>query len=228
MISKREVALDTLAGYLPEGTYPKVHYYLIRYKVDLTITRKRNSVLGDYRFPDKKSGHRITVNGDLNPYSFLLTLLHELAHLVAFTFYGNRIQPHGKEWKKTFSNILSHFTGQGYFPPDVEAAIKKYMINPAARSCADEDLIRTLRSYDPPKAGVCFVEDLEDGERFLANDGRIYQKGKKIRKRYECRDVKNRKTYLFSPVYEVVREKEGYLNPVLLEKGFFVQKAKQR
>lgn len=195
--------MDFLSGYLPEGTYEKVQRYLIRYKVQLTITRKRNSVLGDYRMPDRDQGHRITVNGDLNRYAFLLTLLHELAHLEAYVYYGIRIAPHGQEWKTTFRKILSGFTDRGYLPDDVEDAIKKYMKDPAARNCVDENLIRVLRKHDPPLHGFCFVEDVEEGECFVASDGRAYRRGKKIRKRYECSDIKSRKKYLFSPVYEV-------------------------
>lgn len=203
MIPKHEVSLDALSTYLPEGTYNKVARYLVRYKVHLTITRKRNSVLGDYRLPDHDQGHRITVNGDLNQYAFLLTLLHELAHLQAYVYYGHRIAPHGQEWKRTFRNILKEFTDKGYLPDDVEQAIKKYMLNPAARNCVDEDLIRVLKKHDPPLHGFCFVEDLDEGEHFLASDGRQYRRGKKIRKRYECVDVRSRRKYLFSPVYEV-------------------------
>lgn len=209
MIPKKEVPLDTLSGYLPDGTYEKVQKFLIRYKVHLTITRKRYSVLGDYRLPDGDQGHRITVNGDLNRYAFLLTLLHELAHLIAYEYYGLRIAPHGMEWKKTFRRILIDFTGKGYMPPDVELAIKKYMQDPSARSCVDEDLIRVLKKYDAQMHNFCFVEDLEEGEWFLATDGRTYSRGKKIRKRYVCSDVHNRKKYLFSPVYEVKRVKKN-------------------
>lgn len=205
MISKQEVSLQILSGYLPEGTFDKVLRYIVKFKVELTITRKRNSVLGDYRLPYGAYGHRITINGDLNRYAFLLTLLHELAHLVAYVDYGTRIAPHGQEWKNTFRRILTGFTDKGFLPDDIEQAIKKYMRDPAARSCVDEDLIRVLKKHDPPVNGHCFVEDLEEGEWFKAIDSRIYSRGKKIRKRYECTDVRNRKKYLFSPVYEVKR-----------------------
>lgn len=208
MIPKKEVPLNTLSGFLPDGTYEKVQKFLIRYKVHLTITRKRYSVLGDYRLPDGNQGHRITVNGDLNRYAFLLTLLHELAHLIAYEYYGLHIAPHGMEWKKTFRRILTDFMDKGYMPQDVELAIKKYMQDPSARSCVDEDLIRVLKKYDAQMHNFCFVEDLLEGEWFVATDGRKYCRGKKIRKRYVCTDVHNRKKYLFSPVYEVQRVKK--------------------
>ncbi|MGH2644137.1 MAG: SprT-like domain-containing protein [Chitinophagaceae bacterium] len=208
MIPKKEVPLDILSGYLPDGTYEKVQRFLIRYKVHLTITRKRYSVLGDYRLPEGNEGHKITVNGDLNRYAFLLTLLHELAHLVAYDYYGLRIAPHGVEWKKTFRRISVDFMDKGYMPLDVEAAIRKYMQDPSARSCVDEDLIRVLKKYDAQLRNFCFVEDLGEGEWFVASDGREYCRGKKIRTRYMCMDVSNRKKYLFSPVYEVKRVKK--------------------
>lgn len=203
MISKQEVSLNVLSGYLPEGTFDKVMKYLMQYRVELTITRKRHSVLGDYRLPYQAEGHRITVNGDLNRYAFLLTLLHELAHLIAYVNYGTRIAPHGIEWKNSFRKILNGFTDKGFLPDDIEDAIKKYMRDPAARSCVDEGLIRVLKRHDPPVNGLCFVEDLQEGDWFKAQDNRIYCRGKKIRKRYECTDVRNRKKYLFSPVYEI-------------------------
>ncbi len=105
-------------------------------------------MLGDYRHPYENKGHRISVNGGLNKYSFLLTLLHEIAHLVTFIVYGNRVPAHGKEWKQEYSKILREFVGKDYLPPDVEAAVKQSLHNPAASSCADEDLMRVLKNYD--------------------------------------------------------------------------------
>src|SRR5437868_12893848 len=96
---KKEAPLKELESFLPEGTADDVIRFLQLYKVHLTITRERQSVLGDYRNKHFGRNHRISVNGNLNKYSFLITLLHELAHLVAFEKYGGRIQPHGKEWK---------------------------------------------------------------------------------------------------------------------------------
>lgn len=210
MISRKEFSLITLADYLPAGTYDQVARYLNRYQVQLTITRKRNTVLGDYRHPDSQGGHRITVNGDLNRYAFLITLLHEIAHLVTYVRYGYNVSPHGREWKMVFGRILREFIGKSFMPEDIERAVVAYMENPSARTCVDEELIRTLRRYDSHRNGFCFVEDIEEGDLFKAADGRIYRRGKKIRKRYECRDIRNRRTYLFSPVYEVERVKSVY------------------
>ena len=106
---KIESPLQQLASYLPEGSFEDVASYLTEFKVHLTITRERRTVLGDYRNSHSNKNHRISVNGNLNKYSFLITLLHELGHLLAYEKYGNRIQPHGGEWKSEFSKILARF-----------------------------------------------------------------------------------------------------------------------
>jgi hypothetical protein len=116
---KKESPLHQLAVYLPENTYEDVMEYLHLYKVHLTVTRARSSVLGDYRNKSFQKNHRISVNGNLNKYAFLITLLHELGHLLAFEKYGNRIPAHGAEWKREFGDILVVFLKKKIFPADI-------------------------------------------------------------------------------------------------------------
>lgn len=204
MAVKKEAPLHALASYLPEGTFDQVMEFLQVYKVHLTITRERQSILGDYRHPDGNGkGHRISINGSLNRYSFLITLLHEIAHLTTFNKYANRVPAHGKEWKQEFSDILRGFVGKGYLPHDVEQAVRQSMTNPAASSCADENLMRVLRNYDDRKDTHFLVEQLPLHQLFKTKDGRIFRKGERIRKRYRCEEVASKRIYLFSPVYEV-------------------------
>ncbi|WP_143305200.1 SprT-like domain-containing protein [Chitinophaga vietnamensis] len=201
---KKEAPLNALASYLPEGTFQPVMEFITFYKVHLTITRERSSILGDYRHPDGRGkGHRISINGSLNKYAFLLTLLHEIAHLTTFNKYQNSVASHGKEWKHEFSSILRGFVGNKLLPPDIELAVRQSMANPAASSCADEDLMRVLKRYDRQKENHFFVEQLPLHQLFKTKDGRIFRKGEKIRKRYRCEEVASKKIYLFSPVYEV-------------------------
>ncbi|RFM31985.1 SprT-like domain-containing protein [Chitinophaga silvisoli] len=200
---KQEHPLQALAAYLPEGTFEQVLAYIQEFKVHLTITRERASILGDYRHPDSRGGHRISINGNLNKYAFLITLLHEMAHLTTFNLYSNRVPSHGKEWKNQFSNILKQFVGKGYLPPDVEAALRQSIQNPAASSCADDNLMRVLTRYDRRKENHYLVEQLPLDQLFKTKDGRIFRKGEKVRKRYRCEEVATKRMYLFSPVYEV-------------------------
>lgn len=202
-MSKQEAPLEYLKQFIPAAAVPRVLEYLQQYRVHLTVTRERKSILGDYRHATFNQTHRISVNGNLNPYSFLITLIHELAHLVTFIQHGNRVQSHGKEWKALYALLLKDFMGQQLFPADVEQALQRSMHDLPASSCADENLMRVLKKYDPRQNGVVMVEQLQEGQLFDIGEGRIFRKGKKLRKRYQCVEVKTGKVYLFSPIYEV-------------------------
>ena len=157
---KKESPLRQLDSYLPEGSFEDVIAYLHEYKVHLTVTRERKSVLGDYRNSHFNKNHRISVNGNLNKYSFLITLLHEMGHLLAFEKYGNRIPPHGAQWKSEFGKILACFITKKIFPADIEAELLQSLKNPSASSCAEDGLLRILKRYDAHKPGFYFVEEL--------------------------------------------------------------------
>ncbi len=200
---KQEAPLLALQSYLPDGSFEEVAYYLQHHQVHLTISRKRQSILGDYRHAISDKNHRISVNGNLNKYAFLITLLHELAHLFTYEKFGHRVLSHGPEWKNEFSKILAKFLLKKIFPPDIEKALLHTLQNPAASSCGDEKLLRVLHNYDTKKEGTHLVEQLPEGSLFVIKGGRIFKKGEKIRKRYKCTEVKTGKLYLFSGVYEV-------------------------
>jgi SprT protein len=200
---KQEYPLDHLQHYLPAGAAPAVMQLLQQYKVHLTITKERKSVLGDYRHAIDSKTHRISVNGNLNSYSFLITLVHELAHLVTFLEYGHRVQAHGREWKHLYKLLLIQFMEQPIFPTDIIAALKSSLHNLPASSCADEGLMRILRRYDSKEEGRSLVEELPDGALFTLDDGKVFRKGKRLRKRFQCEEISTGKLYLFSPIYEV-------------------------
>ena len=200
---KKEVPLDHLNNYLPPGTGDAVANYLQQYHVHLTIARERTSILGDYRHRTEHTNHRISVNGNLNTYSFLVTLLHELAHLLTFEKYGRRVQPHGKEWKAIFGQLLRQFLESKVFPADVERELLLSLHNPAASSCAEQGLLKALRNYDQKVKDQFLVEDLPVHGLFKIKDGRVFQKGEKLRKRFKCKEIATGRFYLFSPVYEV-------------------------
>jgi SprT protein len=202
-MAKNEAPINALEPFLPPGTYGPVLHYLQQYKVHLTVARERKTILGDYRHRTKAQAHRISVNGNLNKYAFLITLLHELAHLLTFEQWGNRVQAHGKEWKATFGKLLAQFIEHDVFPADIKKALLRSLHNPAASSCADEVLLRVLHNYDAKPDGVLLVEAVPEGKLFSTADGRVFCKGAKVRKRFKCEEVATKKLYLFSPVYEV-------------------------
>lgn len=202
-MAKQEVPIGKLQDFLPHGTYDAVFAYLREHKVHLTVARERKSILGDYRHRTHHDHHRISVNGNLNTWSFLITLLHELAHLLTFEQFGNKVSAHGKEWKMVYSRMLAQFLQQKIFPADIEAALMESLRNPAASTCAEDGLLRVLRKYDNKQSAHRLVEELTAGSLFRTTDGRIFKKGMQLRKRFKCVEVKTGKLYLFSPVYEV-------------------------
>ncbi len=208
-MSKTEHPLQALEEYLPPNTFLPVAHYLQQYKVHLTVARERKSILGDYRNAYNNRNHRISVNGNLNKYSFLVTLLHELAHLLTFEKYGNRVQSHGREWKTLFGQLLAQFIKSKVFPADIEKELLATLHNPRASSCAEESLMRVLRRYDPKNEDHLLVEEIPPQALFRMKDGRVFKKGEKLRKRYRCQEIATSKVYLFSPVFEVELVRAG-------------------
>jgi hypothetical protein len=199
-----EHPMQALAAYLPEGSFEKVVGYIHHYKVHLTISKQRKSVLGDYRHAGHGGNHRISINGNLNKYEFLITLLHELAHLLNFEMHRNKVEPHGKEWKAFYSSLLVDFVSQGLFPADIEKALQKSIINPSATANGETELLLVLRKYDTVKKnGYQHIIDIPEGAFFQTENGKIFQKGAKRRKRFECVEIKTGLHYTFSPVTEV-------------------------
>ena len=201
---KKEVPVDHLQHYLPPGTGPAVTTFLHQYKVHLTVARERKSILGDYRHRTQHRNHRISVNGNLNKFSFLVTLLHELAHLLTYEQHGNKVLAHGREWKLIYSQLLQQFLRDKVFPPAIEKELLISLKNPAASSCAEDGLLRALRKFDDKESPHRLVEEIPHNELFRLEDGRIFRRGEKLRKRFKCVEVKTGKVYLFSPVFEVL------------------------
>jgi SprT protein len=199
----KKESFDALKSYIPEGSFDLVMPMILHYKVHLVVTRERQTKLGDYRKAHYGKNHRITVNGNLNRYSFLITLVHELAHLLAFEHHGHRIAPHGREWKNTYGMLLKDFLEAKLFPEDIENQLLSSLHNPAASSCAEEGLVRVLRNYDAPARRKPSVEDLSIGDTFIIRDGRMFERGEKLRKRIKCYELPLRRIFLFSPLYEV-------------------------
>lgn len=195
--------IEYLKNYIPEHSAVRVLEIINFYRVHLTITRNRKSKYGDYRYAHGNHPHRITVNSSLNKYAFLITLIHELAHLVAFDKYGPGIAAHGKEWKSVYAFLLKDFLKEEIFPADILSVLQASIHNLPASSCSDENLMRILMRYDEKKPGMKRVEELPDGSYFFAEDGKMYQRKNKLRKRIQCIQLSTNRVYLFNPVYEV-------------------------
>lgn len=195
-----------LERFLPKEALALACSMLRQYPHHLVITQPRATKHGDF----KTMGHRgdkleITVNGNLNKYAFLITLMHELAHLVAHVKYGARIQPHGEEWKQCFRETLSPFVNMNVFPDDVSKAVRGYLRDPGATTHGDSALYQALSRYDRMTPNMKLLIDVPDGAFFYyGRENKLFQKGRKLRKRYECIEVATRHLYLFDPVAKVI------------------------
>lgn len=196
-----------LAEHLPITSVIEISKMLARHEVEIIITRKRHTKLGDYRAPHNDNGHRITINHDLNKYSFLLTLVHELAHLETWEKFRRKVKPHGSEWKQVFRELLHPFVEKKIFPGEVVHALNFYLKNPAASSCANPRLLKALRQFDINygKEKNFHLEEIPENALFtLTGSSKLLRKGKKLRKRYLCAEINSKRKYLVSPVAEVV------------------------
>lgn len=212
-MAKVEHPLHALNAYLPEGAFEPVVELINHYKVHLTVTRERKSVLGDYRHAAMGANHKITVNGNLNKYEFLITLLHELAHLLCFEQYRNRVEAHGKEWKVIYGQLLTQFIQLQIFPDDIRKSLQKTLLNPAATANGETALLLVLRKYNPAqKEGVITLAHLADGALFKEIKGRIFRKIKLRRKRIECIELATGNIYLFSALTEVEKVAINFSN----------------
>lgn len=190
---------------MPPLAAPIIAKWIDYFQCEFKISKNRSTKLGDYRHPFKGKGHKISVNNDLNPYAFLVTTVHEFAHLLTWNDHKNKVKPHGSEWKDNFKRMMKPFFDLEVFPPDVNQSIIAYLSNPAASSCTDLRLARALKKYDQQEETI-HVEQLPLSAVFALKDGRKFQKGERIRKRYRCVCLDNNKVYLFNPLAEVYAE----------------------
>lgn len=189
---------EVLKKYLPDQAVPPVFELIKSNEVFLKIVNQRQTKHGDYRrLPS--GDHVITINNSLNKYRFLITLVHEIAHLVAFQKFGKLIKPHGKEWKFTFQHLMLPFIRPEIFPNKLLPLIANHFRNPTASSDTDAALSVALQQYDSSPQDNCFVYQLPIGTKFRLPNGRVFKKGNKRIKRYECLEIQSGRMYLFQP-----------------------------
>ncbi len=198
-----EQVRKSISRYVPAASLEICTSWFSDYQFRLKVTRARNSKYGDYRPPHNGQGHQITVNHNLNPYAFLITLAHEVAHLAAYEKTGSLKDPHGPAWKAEFRRLLHPLIHEGAFPSNLLPPLNSYILNPAATSCTDIPLLRALRAYDTHPNEWLLLEDLASGARFRIRSGRIFVKKGLIRKNYLCICTRSRHEYTLSPVMEV-------------------------
>ena len=191
--------MNTFHSFVPLESRVTLQAWIDELCVDLLIVKPRKTKLGDFRVQYGKLS--ISVNNNLNPYSFLITLTHELAHAFVYTKHSNKVLPHGKQWKATFKAMLLNFLH--LFPEDINKVLSLYLLNPKASTLTDVRLSTVLRKHDK-HIGVT-ITDILEGDKFRTSNGKEFQKGKKLRKRFSCKEQNTNRVYLFHPLAEVSR-----------------------
>ena len=195
----------SLTPFMPEKALDEVVVLLQKYPIHLGLMAPRSRVFGDYRAPQNvREFHKITVNGDLNKFAFLMTFLHEYAHLLVFVNHGPRAQAHGNEWKTYFRQILHHFISLEIFPDDIRLALQNHMKKVPATTASDPQMMRVLERYNTRKSpeNEMTVEQLPAKARFKYN-GEIFEKGERLRKNFTCIRLSDGVKFRFNPVAKV-------------------------
>lgn len=191
----------TLGKYIPQASVAPVFQLITTHNIHLKIVSERVTRHGDYRkMPNGQ--HQITVNSNLNSFRFLITLIHEIAHLIAFKKYGRAIKPHGIEWKKTFQQLMLPYLRPEIFPKKILPFLAIHFKNPKASSDTDINLSLALKQYDAPN-NKNYIFEIPLGRKFRLYNGKIFKRGPRRVKRFECIEISSGKVYLFNPNAEV-------------------------
>ncbi len=195
MQTKKEQYFKVLSKYVPTEFVDLTSDLLLKYPVVFKIVKPRKTKLGDFRAGMNKEKHQITVNGDLNKYSFLITTLHEFAHLITYNTYGRKAAPHGEEWKANFRQLLIPIINSSALPKPIENALVNSLSNVKASSCTDINLQRVLITFDEKIDDLTTLETLNKKSTFELN-GKHFEKGILRRTRFLCMEKETKKNYL--------------------------------
>ena len=192
---------SSILKYIPKSAKNYLTDILSEERISLIVKKERKTKHGDFRV--LKTGEcQITINSNLNPFRFLITLIHEIAHYKAYKRYKRKIRPHGKEWKEIYKYLMLPLLNPNIFPKELLPHLSSYIKNPKASTDTDFNLSLALRLYDSNKEKK-YIFEITNGSRFKIYNGRIFMLEEKLRKRYKCKEVVSGKTYLFNPNAEI-------------------------
>ena len=190
-------------SFVPKESNRLLACWIAELNINIKVSNPRKTKLGDFKV--KGDNMIISINNNLNKYSFLITLVHELSHAFVFKKYKDKVKPHGKSWQLTFKSLMLNFLTPDFFPKDILKVLSAHMIAPKASTFSDLELVKVLRRYDTETSLV--VSDLAYGDLFMDSRNKIFVKGIKNRKRYRCLEHKTNRLYLFHAYAQVIKVK---------------------
>lgn len=195
--------IEIFKKYLPERSIVYCHQLWKEHHIQFTISPPRKSVYGNYVY--RHGIHHISVNGDLSPESFLVTYLHEVAHLLVRKSTTRRPKPHGIEWQRAFRAVMKPMLELQVFGSELTQALNRHLEKPRATSCADPVMHRLLmgsQEMDEAEKDEVIIEKLAPGTRFVFQS-LIFRIIRKVRTRLECVRESDGALYRFQPTARV-------------------------
>lgn len=184
--------------FVPPAAVGYCQQLLQKYGFAFQVVKPRKTRFGDFRrWPGGQM--RITVNADLNPYAFLITYVHEVAHAEVSQTAKRRVPPHGTAWQTAFRRLMQPCLTEAVFPPEVLNLLRQYMTRPAATTSAHPALVAALRQFDPisqqpvSEHTTC-LRDLPEGSSFTFAK-KTWQRGTMRRTRVVCKEMLSGKSY---------------------------------
>lgn len=184
---------EELRQHIPEKALDYCVALWVQDPFHFKLRKSRITKVGDFICQPGKAP-QITINSDLHPFSFLITYVHEVAHLVVHRNFG-RVEAHGEEWKQAFQKLMEPVLTDEIFPAALLKILHRHMTNPMASSFSDSRLTAELRKYDQRQAKVTLLSQLAEGAIFGLH-GRWFKKGKLKRTRVLCREINSKQNYL--------------------------------
>jgi len=191
--------LKEVYTYIPEAAHQTIREYIEQTDLEIKIKKERATKHGDFR-RTKDGSFLITVNNNLNPFQFLLTLVHEIAHYKTYKVFG-KVKPHGIEWKNTFKELMLPLLRPEVYPNDVLPYLAKYLINAKASTDSDQNLAIALKQ-ESISSDKNYIFDLKIGSNFQLKN-RQFKLLEKRRTRSVCFDLSSKKKYLIQLKAEV-------------------------
>jgi hypothetical protein len=188
---------------LLEGSEELVNSWLIASPVLVVLAKTRRSKHGDFRVPRQGRPANITINHDLHPVEFLITLAHEIAHFRNWKKQGRRVRPHGSEWRNEFREMLAEVLKAGLVEREISAAIVQHYFKRKLIGSGSSEQLNRLLGKTVEKSDVLRVADLPEGAQFTLRSGKTFIKGRKLRKRFQCCDTVSSRIYSVHPMAEV-------------------------
>lgn len=191
-----------LGKYLPDSSHDYIRQLIDGEHLLIRITKPRKTRYGSFTAKKQSGRKTINISGQQNKWAFLITFLHEFAHLKVWKQYSNTVRSHGNEWKNTFRELSAPLISIAVFPEDIAVELKSYLNGKKASESSDTKLLRVLKRYDEENNGQVFIENVTVGQVFYFQN-RQFQILEKLRTRYKCREIKTGRVFVFSPLVEV-------------------------